>query len=211
MRRFLARSTSGHTLATIAQAYIYTKFVAVEVHDAALMILAACAAPGSAPACRPAGRGGRYRSAWASRSSAQRPLADAGLRSVPGGGDTLGLTRRSARLGLAGNFVLGALMMLGVGLYGPCMILVSLLGMNPTAAFPIMMGSCAFLMPVASAALHTNADLPHAGGVGPDARRRASCPDRGLSRGLDADRVLPLAGHRRCRLHVAEHAAHGET
>jgi uncharacterized membrane protein YfcA len=30
------------------------------------------------------------------------------------------------------------------------MILVSLLGMNPTAAFPIMMGSCAFLMPVGS-------------------------------------------------------------
>jgi uncharacterized membrane protein YfcA len=30
------------------------------------------------------------------------------------------------------------------------MILVSLLGMNPTTAFPIMMGSCAFLMPVAS-------------------------------------------------------------
>ena len=31
------------------------------------------------------------------------------------------------------------------------MILVSLLGMDPKAAFPIMMGSCAFLMPVASA------------------------------------------------------------
>jgi uncharacterized membrane protein YfcA len=30
------------------------------------------------------------------------------------------------------------------------MILISLLGMNPTAAFPIMMGSCAFLMPVGS-------------------------------------------------------------
>jgi len=28
--------------------------------------------------------------------------------------------------------------------------MVSLLGMNPTTAFPIMMGSCAFLMPVAS-------------------------------------------------------------
>jgi uncharacterized membrane protein YfcA len=52
-------------------------------------------------------------------------------------------------LGLAGNFILGALMMLGVGLYAPCMILVSLLGMNAKAAFPIMMGSCAFLMPVA--------------------------------------------------------------
>jgi uncharacterized membrane protein YfcA len=30
------------------------------------------------------------------------------------------------------------------------MILVALLGMNPRAAFPIMMGSCAFLMPVGS-------------------------------------------------------------
>ena len=38
-------------------------------------------------------------------------------------------------------------MTLGVGLYGPCLILVSLLGMDPRAAFPIMMGSCAFLMP----------------------------------------------------------------
>ena len=39
---------------------------------------------------------------------------------------------------------------LGIGLYAPCMILVSLLGMAPTAAFPIMMGSCAFLMPLSS-------------------------------------------------------------
>jgi uncharacterized membrane protein YfcA len=54
-------------------------------------------------------------------------------------------------LGLAGNFVLGALMTLGIGLYAPCMILVGLLGMNAAAAFPIMMGSCAFLMPIASA------------------------------------------------------------
>jgi uncharacterized membrane protein YfcA len=46
--------------------------------------------------------------------------------------------------------MLGVLMMLGIGLYAPCMILVSLLGMNATAAFPIMMGSCAFLMPVSS-------------------------------------------------------------
>jgi hypothetical protein len=30
------------------------------------------------------------------------------------------------------------------------MIMISLLGMNSTTAFPIMMGSCAFLMPVCS-------------------------------------------------------------
>jgi len=52
--------------------------------------------------------------------------------------------------GIAGDFVLGALMTLGIGLFAPCMILVSLLGMDPKAAYPIMMGSCAFLMPVAS-------------------------------------------------------------
>ena len=52
--------------------------------------------------------------------------------------------------GLVGNFALGALMTIGIGLYAPCMILVSFLGMAPTVAFPIMMGSCAFLMPVAS-------------------------------------------------------------
>ena len=42
-------------------------------------------------------------------------------------------------------------MSLGIGLYGPCLILVSLLGMVETTAFPIMMGSCAFLMPIGSA------------------------------------------------------------
>ena len=52
---------------------------------------------------------------------------------------------------MAGNFVLGALMTLGIGLYAPCMILVTLLGLNPKAAFPIMMGSCAGLMPMAAA------------------------------------------------------------
>jgi uncharacterized membrane protein YfcA len=41
-------------------------------------------------------------------------------------------------------------MTIGIGLYAPCMIMVTLLGMNPIAAFPIMMGACAFLMPVAS-------------------------------------------------------------
>lgn len=53
-------------------------------------------------------------------------------------------------IGIVGNFLLGALMTIGVGLYAPCMILVAMLGMQGLAAFPIMMGSCAFLMPVAS-------------------------------------------------------------
>ena len=70
---------------------------------------------------------------------------------MPGGGQATGLTGTKLMLRLVGNAVLGALMTLGIGLYAPCMILIALLGMNPLAAFPIMMGSCAFLMPVASA------------------------------------------------------------
>jgi uncharacterized membrane protein YfcA len=71
---------------------------------------------------------------------------------LPGGGDALGLRGLPLALGIAGNFVLGALMSLGIGLYAPCMILVALLGMDVKAAFPIMMGSCAFLMPVGALA-----------------------------------------------------------
>ena len=69
---------------------------------------------------------------------------------TPGGGRALGLSGARLGSGLAGNFVLGAFMTLGIGLFAPCMILVALLGMKETTAFPIMMGSCAFLMPAAS-------------------------------------------------------------
>jgi len=72
------------------------------------------------------------------------------LNLFPAGGDTLGVRGALLAIALVGNFALGALMTLGIGLYAPCMILVSLLGMNPKAAFPIMMCSCAFLMPAAS-------------------------------------------------------------
>lgn len=44
------------------------------------------------------------------------------------------------------NFLLGAAMCLGVGLYAPCMALCYLIGLHTGMAFPIMMGSCAFLM-----------------------------------------------------------------
>jgi uncharacterized membrane protein YfcA len=72
------------------------------------------------------------------------------LKLFPGGGEAIGVRGGVLAIALVGNFVLGALMTLGIGLYAPCMILVSLLGMNPKAAFPIMMCSCAFLMPAAS-------------------------------------------------------------
>lgn len=68
---------------------------------------------------------------------------------MPVGGDATGLTGIKLVIAVVGNFILGALMTIGVGLYAPCMALVSMLGMSPDVAFPIMMGSCAFLMPSA--------------------------------------------------------------
>ena len=69
---------------------------------------------------------------------------------IQGEGTAIGID--GWKLVLAGgvNFILGAMMTAGVGLYAPCMALVFLLGMSPEVAFPIMMGSCAFLMPPAS-------------------------------------------------------------
>nr|WP_255547852.1 TSUP family transporter [Crassaminicella indica] len=66
-------------------------------------------------------------------------------------GVPIGVTGAKLIIGVVINFILGALMCAGIGLYAPCMALVYLLGMSPRVAFPIMMGSCAFLMPVASA------------------------------------------------------------
>ena len=53
-------------------------------------------------------------------------------------------------IGIIGNFILGGLMSAGVGLFAPCMVMVYLLGLKPIAAFPIMMLSCALLMPSTS-------------------------------------------------------------
>ena len=69
---------------------------------------------------------------------------------MPVGGEAIGLTGVKLVFAVAINFVLGALMTAGVGLYSPCMALIFMLGMSPLVAFPIMMCSCAFLMPPAS-------------------------------------------------------------
>jgi uncharacterized membrane protein YfcA len=65
-------------------------------------------------------------------------------------GVVLGVRGWLLALALVGSFFLGAIMPLGIGYYAPCMVLVAIVGMNARAAFPIMMGACAFLMPVAS-------------------------------------------------------------
>jgi len=139
----------GHALPTIAQAFIFIAIVEVEMTTLAGMIAASVAG---------AWLGAGVVASWPRRTvqigmglallAAATFFAMTNLGLFPGGGEALGLRSPLLWAGLVGNFALGALMTLGIGLYAPCMILVALLGMNPRAAFPIMMGSCAFLMPI---------------------------------------------------------------
>ena len=141
----------GHTFPSILQAFIYIAVVQVDVVTLAVMIAASVMG---------AWLGAGAVSRWPRRKvqigmgiallTAATVLLMTQLRLIPGGGDRLGLAGVRLLAAVAGYSVLGALMTMGIGLYAPCMMLVSLLGMDPRAAFPIMMGSCAFLMPVGS-------------------------------------------------------------
>ncbi|HJU75633.1 MAG TPA: sulfite exporter TauE/SafE family protein [Gemmatimonadaceae bacterium] len=141
----------GHTLPTVIQAFIFIVLIQVEFLTLATMIAAAVvgAYAGAGVVARWPRRHIQIGMGFALLVAAILfSMTNLGL--FPGGGTAMELRGVKLIVGLAGNFALGALMTLGIGLYAPCMILVSLLGMNPQAAFPIMMGSCAFLMPIGS-------------------------------------------------------------
>jgi len=142
--------TLGHTLPTIVQSFIFIAIVQVDFKTLVLLIAASIVG---------AWLGAGVVAKWPKRNiqigmglalvAAAVLFTMANLGIVAGGGTAVGLTGTRLILGLVGNFILGALMTLGIGLYGPCLIMISLLGMEPRTAFPIMMASCAFLMPVA--------------------------------------------------------------
>jgi len=142
----------GHTLPVVVQAFIYISIIEVDPLTLVLMIAASVM--------------GAWFGAGIVANLPRRPiqigmgialLLAAALMAMtqfelfPIGGEELGLTGILLVVAMAGNFVLGAFNTIGIGLYAPCMIMISLLTMSPRAAFPIMMGSCAFLMPVGSA------------------------------------------------------------
>jgi uncharacterized membrane protein YfcA len=143
---------AGHALAVVTQALIFITAVTVDLTTLVGMIAAAVLGAwlGVGVVARLPRRAIQVGMGVALLISALLFLSR-NLGWMPGGGDALGLHDGRLLFAIGVNFVLGALMMLGVGLYAPCLILVSLLGMNPLTAFPIMMGACAFLMPIGGA------------------------------------------------------------
>jgi uncharacterized membrane protein YfcA len=142
----------GHTLPVLVSAVVFTASVTVDFRTLATLLVSAIL-------------GAWFGAGWVARWPRRAIQVGMGvalllaamlfiatnLRWIPGGGAATGLSGGALVLAACVNLLLGALMTLGVGLYAPCLILVSLLGMNPLAAFPIMMGSCALLMPAAGA------------------------------------------------------------
>ena len=144
-----ATLNTGHALPTVVQALIFIDLVRVDA-----LLLAACivAAVAGATLGAPLVMRLPVRAVQAvvgiALLVAAALYALANLHLLPAGGDALALGQPLFAIAVGVHFVLGALMSFGIGLYAPSLILLSLLGLNPAAAFPVMMGACAFLMPV---------------------------------------------------------------
>ena len=141
----------GHALPTITEALIYITVIGVDPITLVLLIAASVVGAwlGAGMVARWPRRNVQIGMGGALAVAAVIFLMQ-NLKFLPAGGDALGLSGWLLVTGIVINFCLGALMTIGIGLYAPAIIMISLLGMNPRGAFPIMMGSCAFLMPIAS-------------------------------------------------------------
>lgn len=139
----------GHLVPVVLEAVLFFSFVDIDPLTLYLMIAAAIAGAlvGASIVCKWDLRKVRIALGCALLALAiVMACKNAGIGPFGLSGTALGLRGIKLVIGVCVNFMLGALMMVGVGLYIPCTALVSMLGMNIAVAFPIMMGSCAFLM-----------------------------------------------------------------
>jgi uncharacterized membrane protein YfcA len=142
---------AGHGLPTVAEALIFINLVQVDPWLLAACIAAAVvgAAVGAPLVLKLPLRTVQGVVAIALILAAGA-FAAKNLGLMPGGGMAMSLPPPLFAIAVGGYFVFGALMTCGIGLFAPSLVLLPLLGMNPTASFPMMMGACAFLMPVSS-------------------------------------------------------------
>ena len=141
----------ANTLPVLFQALVFITIIEVEPLTLVLMFLSAAlgAVLGAGVVAKMSEKKIRLVMGFALLVTAFFMLAT-NMEWIQGGGEAIGLENGKLAIAVIANFGLGALMTAGIGLYAPCMALVFALGMSPQVAFPIMMGSCAFLMPPAS-------------------------------------------------------------
>ncbi|HSU50436.1 MAG TPA: sulfite exporter TauE/SafE family protein [Segetibacter sp.] len=142
----------SNTIPALIEGIIFIKIIEVDPLTLVLMLLSATAGGviGAGIVAKLPERKVRIAIAIALLVTAFFMVAN-NLKWIQGGGHEIGLSGGKLIIALIVNCILGALNTAGIGLFAPCMALVFALGMSPQVAFPIMMGSCAFLMPLASA------------------------------------------------------------
>lgn len=148
---FPAILNAGHALPTVAQALVFITLVRV---DPILLLACIAASVAGAFVGAPIVQKSPLRLVQgvvgAALLIAAILFAMSNLNLMPAGGEALTLPPLLFAVAVGAHFAMGVLMMFGIGLYAPSLVTLSLLGLNPAAAFPIMMGSCAFLMPISS-------------------------------------------------------------
>ncbi len=148
--RFIpATLNAGHCIPTIVQALVFIRLVQVDPWLLFACIAAAVAGSfaGTALAMRVSTRVVQG-TVGAALVIAAALYAMQNLNLMPQTGNALTLVPLFFVLAIVAHFILGSLMAFGIGLYAPSLVTLSLMGLDPKAAFPIMMGACAFLMPV---------------------------------------------------------------
>ena len=140
----------GHAIPTVVQSAIFLLILGVHVDP---VLLAACIAAALVGALIGAPIVVRAHVRVVQGVVGVALLIAAGLYAMrnldlmPEGGLATALPSPEMYIAIAVHFLLGALMTFGIGLYAPSLILLSLLGLDPRLAFPIMSSACAFLMP----------------------------------------------------------------
>ena len=140
----------GHALPTMVQSAVFLVLLGVHV-DPMLLVLCIVAAVSGAVVGAPLMVRAPVRVVQGivgmALLIAAALYAMSNLDLMPIGGTATELEPRLMWIAVAGHFVMGVLMSFGIGLYAPALILLSLLGLDPRLAFPIMASACAFLMP----------------------------------------------------------------
>ncbi len=140
----------GHALPTMVQSAVFLVLLGVRV-DPVLLVLCIVAAVSGAVVGAPLMVRAPVRVVQGivgmALLIAAALYAMSNLELMPIGGTGTALEPRLMWIAVAGHFVMGMLMSFGIGLYAPALILLSLLGLDPRLAFPIMASACAFLMP----------------------------------------------------------------
>ncbi len=140
----------GHALPVLAQALFFISVVEVDPWQM-IALIAACIAGGwvGAGVVASLSRRAVQLAMGSALVVAALLMISSMIGVMPSGGTARAFAPAAFAAAIAASLLFGALLTIGIGNYAPSLIVFSLLGVDPRAAFPIMMGSGAFVATVA--------------------------------------------------------------